>query len=250
MHIRLLPLILLALTPLQLNAADFTAGGDAYKRGDFTAAAKEFEPLAERGDHRAMYALGSMYAAGLGVDKDLSKAYELFREAAQNGRIDAMYKLGLMYEEGLGIKQDYRKALRYYRKSARQGYPLSQYRFGLMYVQGKGLKKNAVTGSAWLIIAGHYFIYESGKSNQQVGDATGFEQKILFTQGQELDRITRSLVNELEALRTQLSQKDIDDVRDKVVSFRKYKKQYHSANVEDIDPASSIDKLFLPDLLY
>lgn len=58
--------------------ADFKDGGNAYLRGDFEAAAAEFIPLAERGDHRAMYALGSMYSAGHGVEKDLKKAFELF----------------------------------------------------------------------------------------------------------------------------------------------------------------------------
>lgn len=245
---RFLPLTLLLFTAFNVNA-DFAAGGDAYKRGDFAAAAKEFRPLAERGDHRAMYALGSMYAAGLGVDKDLNMAFELFDEAAKNGRIDAMYKLGLMYEEGLATQQDYRKALRYYQKSARQGYPLSQYRFGLMYARGKGVSQNPVTASAWLIIAGHYFIYESGKTDNPANSATGFAQQILFTQQQELDRITRTLVDELQALKKQLTQEEIELVRKKVIEFEKYKKDYHSNSVKNINANGLYEKLFLPDTL-
>lgn len=230
--------------------ADFAAGGDAYKRGDFATAAKEFEPLAKRGDHRAMYALGSMYAAGQGVEKDLSKAHDLFREAAQNGRIDAMYKLGLMYEQGLGVSRDYRKALRYYQKSAKQGFPLSQYRFGMMYIDGKGLKANAVTGAAWLIIAAHYFIYESGKPEQAVDNASGFKKQILFTQQQELDRITRALADQVDALRKKLSDNEIEMVRQKVAELGKYKRQYHSKDVRNITINSDMEKFFLPDVLY
>ncbi len=37
--------------------ADFKEGGYAYIDGDYETAANEFIPLAERGDHRAMYAL-------------------------------------------------------------------------------------------------------------------------------------------------------------------------------------------------
>lgn len=116
--------------------ANFIEGGEAYLRGDFEAAAKKFMPLAERGNHRAMYALGSMYAGGHGVEKDLKKAFQLFSESARNGRADAMYKLGLMYEQGRGIKKNHKKAIRLYRKSAKKGYPLAQYRFGLMYEEG------------------------------------------------------------------------------------------------------------------
>lgn len=248
MFIRLLPLTLLLFTAFNVYA-DFAAGGEAYKRGDFATAAKEFRPLAERGDHRAMYALGSMYAAGLGIDKDLNMAFKLFYEAAKNGRIDAMYKLGLMYEDGLATKQDFRKALRYYQKSARQGYPLSQYRFGLMYARGKGVNPNPVTASAWLIIAGHYFIYESGKTDNPVESATGFEQQILFTQQQELDRITRILVDELQALKEQLTQEEMEQVRQKVLEFGKYKKEYHSNSVKNINADGLFEKLFLPDTL-
>ncbi len=244
----LLTLFLLANSPHVL--ADFVAGGDAYKRGDFAAAAKEFEPLTRRGDHRAMYALGSMYAAGQGVEKDLGKAHDLFHEAAQNGRIDAMYKLGLMYEEGLGVKQDFRKALRYYQKSAKQGFPLSQYRFGMMYVDGKGLKANSVTGAAWLIISAHYFIYESGKPEQAADNASGFKKQILFTQQQELDRITRALADEVDALRKKLSDNEIEQVRQKVVALGKYKRQYHSKVVRNININGDMEKFFLPDVLY
>lgn len=230
--------------------ADFKEGGEAYKRGDFAAAAAEFIPLAERGDHRAMYALGSMYAAGQGVEKDLQKAYELFFEAAQNGRIDAMYKLGLMYEEGLGIKQNYDKALRNYRKSAQKGYPLSQYRFGLMYADGKGIKQNVNTAYAWLVIAGHYFVYESGKTGQSGKSGTEFTRQLLLFRQQEMDRITENIIAVLEKLRKDLTQDDIEKIRKKVAAYSKYKKRYHSPAVRNLPLNGNIEKLFLPDTLY
>ena len=230
--------------------ADFQSGGDAYKQGDFNTAAKEFTVLAERGDHRAMYALGSMYAAGQGVDKNLEKAFSLFKEAALNGRIDAMYKLGLMYDEGQGVKQNYKKALRYYQKSAKGGYPLSQYRFGLMYADGKGVKKNRIIAYAWLIIAAHYFIYQSGKVSESSANANDFQSKILFTQQQEMNRITHSIVNELEKIRKTLDNNDIADIRKKVADYTQYKKGYHHISVKNILPNGTIDKLFLPDTLY
>ncbi len=130
--------------------ADFKSGGDAYKSGDYETAAKEFIPLAENGDHRAMYALGSMYAAGHGVPMDLQEALKWFRKAAGFGRPDAQYKIGVMYARGLGINQDYRKALNWYGKSAKQGFGLAQYKLGQMYIAGHGVQKNDIKAYAWI----------------------------------------------------------------------------------------------------
>jgi TPR repeat protein len=136
-------------TSLAVNA-DFKTAGDAYKAGDYETAAREFLPLAENGDHRAMYALGSMYAAGHGVPMDLKEALKWFRKAATFGRPDAQYKIGVMYDRGLGLKQDYRKALSWYGKSAKNGFGLAQYKIGQMYVTGHGVKQNPIKAYAWM----------------------------------------------------------------------------------------------------
>ncbi len=114
-------------------SADFKAGGDAYMKGDYETAFKKFLPLAKDKDHRAMYALGSMYAAGHGVPRDLKEALKWFRKAASYGCPDAQYKIGLMYDRGLGLRQDYRKAFSWYGKSAKNGFGLAQYKIGQMY---------------------------------------------------------------------------------------------------------------------
>ncbi len=44
--------------------ADFQAGLDAYDRGDYDTALKEFRPLAERGKAVAQWSLGIMYERG------------------------------------------------------------------------------------------------------------------------------------------------------------------------------------------
>lgn len=137
----------------RITYADFEAGGEAYKRGDYETAAREFMPLAENGDHRAMYALGSMYSAGRGVPQDLEKAFKWFKEAAKYGRPDAEYKLGLMYFEGLGVPRDYNKAIRWFGRSAKKGYGDAQYRIGQMYMDGHGVEQNYIKAYAWSYIA-------------------------------------------------------------------------------------------------
>ncbi len=243
---------LLFLTTYSLIAyGDFETGGEAYLNGDYETAANEFTPLAERGDHRAMYALGSMYAAGQGVEKDLHKAYELFSEAAKNGRADAMYKLGLMHEEGLGIKQNHKKAIRYYLKAAKKGYPLAQYKTGLMYEQGLGVKKNTINAYAWLVIAGHYFIYVPINTGNE--DKSSIEEKkrqILIFHQQEIDRVFDEITTHLQNIKENMSSEDIEKVTSKVIALSKYRKKYHSEKVRTLKIEPSIESLFLPETLY
>ncbi|MBL1142320.1 MAG: sel1 repeat family protein [Proteobacteria bacterium] len=232
--------------------ADFKDGGDAYINGDYETAANEFIPLAERGDHRAMYALGSMYSAGQGVEKNLKKAYELFYEAAKNGRADAMHKLGLMYEQGTGVKQNNKKALRYYQKSAKLGYSLAQYNFGLMYMNGTGVKQNPVKAYAWLVVAAHQFIYEYA-SDEHV-DIENFKKHkkyyLLLVQQQEKDKILNDITKHLQAIKANMSAADIEQTRQKVIKYSQYRWKHRPVRFKDVPIESDIENLFLPETLY
>ena len=53
--------------------ADFEAGQDAFKRGDYATALKELRPLAEAGLAMAQNSLGLMYMVGLGVPEDYAE---------------------------------------------------------------------------------------------------------------------------------------------------------------------------------
>lgn len=127
----------------------FKEGGEAYKQGDYATAAAKFKEVAEVGDHRAMYALGSMYASGNGVPKDYQQAFAWLSKAAGYGRTDAQYKLGLMYDIGIGAKKNPRRAIRLYDTAAKKGYAHAQFRLGLMYVQGSGVKQDNIKAYAW-----------------------------------------------------------------------------------------------------
>ena len=242
-------LILLLFLFTSLSHANFKEGGQAYLRGDYEAAAKEFFPLAERGDHRAMYALGSMHASGQGIEKNLKKSFELFSEAAKNGRPDAMYKLGLMYEQGQGVSQNLKKAARYYQKSAKKGYPLGQYRFGLLYMSGDGVKKNSINAYAWLVIAGHYFIYNTFSPNDE-NNARNKESQLLLYKQQEKDRIFDEITRHLQTIKTNMSIEDMEKTREKVISLSKYRKKYHPDKIKNLKIESTIESLFLPDTLH
>jgi len=65
--------------------ADFKAGKEAYLRGDYATALKEWRPLAEQGDALAQSLLGVMYAEGLGVPQDFVQAHMWFNLAGAGG---------------------------------------------------------------------------------------------------------------------------------------------------------------------
>ncbi len=49
--------------------SSYQVGCDAYERGDYDTALKEFRPLAEQGHTEAQWSLGVMYERGRGVER-------------------------------------------------------------------------------------------------------------------------------------------------------------------------------------
>ncbi len=90
----------------------------AYERGDYTQAARLFNPLAEQGVASAQYYLGLMYEKGRGVRQDHSVALTWFRKAAAQGYAGPQNDLGLLYERGRGVRKDVVRALMWYTVAA------------------------------------------------------------------------------------------------------------------------------------
>ena len=99
-------------------AANFQAGREAYERGDYVAALKEWHPLAEQGNTSAQNNLGVMYAEGRGVPQDYAEAVRWYRLAAEQGNAGAQNNLGIMYDTGEGITQDNVQAHMWYNLAA------------------------------------------------------------------------------------------------------------------------------------
>ena len=77
-------LAVLLLLPLSA-VADFRAGLDAAKRGDFATALTEWRPLAEQGEAKPNNTLGITYATGQGVPQDYVEAVRWIEKAAEQG---------------------------------------------------------------------------------------------------------------------------------------------------------------------
>jgi hypothetical protein len=123
-------LAVLLLLAMPAAAQDFGKGLEAYQRGDYAAALREWRPLAGQGDAAAQYKLGALYDDGQGVPQDHAEAARWYRKAAEQGHAWAQYKLGALYDDGQGVPQDHAEAMRWYRKAAKQGYAIVAYTIG------------------------------------------------------------------------------------------------------------------------
>lgn len=110
---------LVAATPLPARA-DFAAGLESYRHGDYGRALKEFKA---DGGPQAQFYLSMMYEKGEGTRQDREASLAYLRKAAEEGLDVAQAALGLLYLEGSGVQADEQEGLTWLRKAAAQGLP-------------------------------------------------------------------------------------------------------------------------------
>lgn len=76
--------------------------------------------LAETGYPLAECQVGYFYYRGLGVEKDLTRAFDWTRRSAEHGDRDGQYNLATLYENGEGVEKDMDAAKRWYLLAAQQ----------------------------------------------------------------------------------------------------------------------------------
>ena len=101
--------------------AGFQEGVDAFERGDYKTALREFQHLAEQGDADAQYLLGVFYKDGEGVPQDYKEAVKWYTLSAEQGHADAQHNLAIMYGTGEGVLQDYVRAHMWFNLAASNG---------------------------------------------------------------------------------------------------------------------------------
>jgi len=126
---RLLPVLCLTLAVFLGStgvswSADFQKGLDAYDRGDYATALREWTPLAENKG-----ILSYLYSK-----KDII--------SAQSG-------LGSLSATGRGVSQNHKTAVKWYTLAAKQGYAHAQHNLGVMYANGRGVPQNDKTAVKW-----------------------------------------------------------------------------------------------------
>jgi TPR repeat protein len=128
--------------------------GPAFRAPGQTTAAdkKQFDyskAQAERGDAQAQLTLGSLYASGVGVNKDLTKAAKWHRKAAEQGLARAQLRVAVDYANGVGVKPDRVEAVTWLRRAADQGLAEAQFELGACYATGDGIAENPVEAVKW-----------------------------------------------------------------------------------------------------
>src|SRR5690349_13474732 len=171
--------------------ADVKTGVDAWSRGDYTAAVREWEGLAAAGDPDAMFNLGQAYRLGRGVPTDLKRAEDLYAGAAAKGHLQAADTYGLM------LFQDGRReaALPYVRDAARRGDARSQYLLGIAYFNGDLVEKDWTRAYALMTLA-------SGAGLPQATPAIAeMDRHIPLEQRQQAAGLAQQMRSEADAAR-------------------------------------------------
>lgn len=133
--------LILGATPAM---ADVKAGVDAWGRGDYQTALKEWRGPADKGDADAQFNLGQAYKLGRGVPQDLAEAEKWYKKAADQGHLQANDNYGLI------LFQDNRRteALPYLQASAQRGEPRAQYVLGTGHFNGDFVEKDWIRAYA------------------------------------------------------------------------------------------------------
>ena len=153
--------------------ADTKAGVDAWTRGDYASAVKEWEAEAARGDADALFNLGQAYKLGKGVKQDLTRAEALFGQAAAMGHLQAADNYGLL----LFQRGDHAKALPYIRAAADRGDPRAQYLLGVMHFNGELVPKDWVRAYALVTLAQQQGLPQAGSAMTQMNEFIPIEQR-------------------------------------------------------------------------
>ena len=108
----------LALAPSAARA-DMQAGWEAYISGDYETAISEWQPLAEAGDYQAAYALGMAFQ----IKGEPASAVPWYEQAASAGLTEAQILLGTIYARGTGVPRDLVRAYAWLHRAAEKKSP-------------------------------------------------------------------------------------------------------------------------------
>lgn len=180
--------------------ADTKAGVDAWTRGDFTGAVREWQAAAVTGDADALFNLGQAYRLGKGVTQDVTKAEDLFGRAAALGHPQAADNYGLL----LFQRGDQARAMPYISGAAGRGDPRAQYLLGIAHFNGQLVTKDWVRAYALVSLA----------QQQGIGPATAalkqMDSYIPLEQRQQAVQLSGQLQSQADATRTrQLAAQDL-----------------------------------------
>ncbi|MGB3753866.1 MAG: SPOR domain-containing protein [Parerythrobacter sp.] len=146
--------------------ADVKAGVDAWARGDYPVAVREWRGPATAGDPDAMFNLAQAYRLGRGVEKNEKQAEILYAKAAAKGHLKASDNYGLLlFQSGRQAE-----AVPYVEKAAERGDPRSQYLLGIAHFNGELVPKDWPRAYALLTLANAAGLPQAPPALKQMDD--------------------------------------------------------------------------------
>lgn len=136
--------------PASEPAADLVVRArDAFARGDYAGAARDWTQAANAGNGAAMYNLGVMSLTGRGQTRDLPAAARRFRGAAEAGHAGGMVNYGLSLLNGFGVAKNEREGFTWLQRAAEKGSPTAMGMVGEAYLTGRGVAADPRQAAAW-----------------------------------------------------------------------------------------------------
>lgn len=153
--------------------ADVKAGVDAWARGDYTTAVREWRGPANAGDPDAQFNMAQAYRLGRGVEENAAQAEVLYAKAAAQGHIKASDNYGLLLFQA-GRREE---AMPYVKGAADRGDPRAQYLLGIAHFNGELVEKDWVRAYALLTLANASGLPQAPPALAQMDDFIPLEQR-------------------------------------------------------------------------
>lgn len=171
--------------------ADVPAGVEAWSKGNYAVAVREWQEPASKGDADALFNLGQAYKLGRGVPQDLVRAEDLFRQASAAGHLQAADTYGLLLFQR-GARE---KALPYLQAAIERGDPRAQYLLGVAHFNGDLVEKDWARAYALTTMAQHAGLPQAALAVQQM------DQHISLSDRQHAATIAAELGERIAATR-------------------------------------------------
>ena len=193
-------LLLLALIhPVAGHAGPYEDGDAAFRKKNYEAALRHWQPAASAGHAEAQFGVATLYYGGLGTVVDYAEAFEWCAKAADQGLARAQYMLASMYRDGKGVERDHAKAAILFRKAAEQAVPGAQYSLGVMYFSGESIAVDYDEAYYWLSLAAG----SSGKEHAQLRSTATYlrDQAAQKLNAEQIAAVKQRIANGVAAAR-------------------------------------------------
>jgi TPR repeat protein len=127
-----------------------TSAREAFARGDYRAAARDWTAAANAGNGAAMYNLGVMSLTGKGANKDVSAAARWFKASADAGHSGGMVNWALCLLNGFGVGRNEPEGFRWLQQAASKGSATGMGMLAEAYLRGRGAPVDQRAAAGWL----------------------------------------------------------------------------------------------------